>query len=487
MISGLPDRSGAMALRISCLLLLAAAGALAAGRKPNVLFLFADDMAWSTVGALGSGEVQTPHLDRLAARGTVFKNTYNPGGWHGAICVASRTMLMTGRQLWHARDAESSLNEEYVGKGRMWPQLIAEQGYRTCFSGKWHVQADHRKVFGEIRNFRSGGMPADGKHAYFRPVEGEDDPWNAADPSEGGFWAGGKHWSEVIADDFSAFLAPGDGRPWFMFLSFNAPHDPRQSPQEFLDLYPLEQVAVPANFLPLYPHRAAMGSDRGLRDENLAPFPRTGFAVKTHRREYHAIVSHLDAQIGRILDELEKSPAGEETYVFFTADHGLACGEHGLMGKQNMYDASVRVPFIVAGPGVPAGRVVEAPVYLQDVMPTVLALVGAAIPESVDFQDMRPHWLGDGVPRRAVTGAYRDLQRMIVKDGKKLILYPAAKVFRVFDLVADPAESNDLAATPAGKELAAELFGELLAAQAGTGDSLELGDRYPELANAAGR
>ena len=114
-----------------------------------------------------------------------------------------------------------------------------------------------------------------------------------------------------------------------------------------------------------------------MRDEDLAPFPRTAFAVQTHRREYYAAVTHLDAQIGRILDALEKSPAAANTYVFFTADHGLSCGEHGLMGKQNLYDASVRVPFIVAGPGVPAGKKIDAPVYLQDAMPTVLKLAGA--------------------------------------------------------------------------------------------------------------
>ncbi len=453
----------------------------AAEPKPNILFLFADDMTWKSVRALGKEDIDTPNLDRLAARGTAFTHAYNPGGWHGAICVASRTMLMTGKQLWRARDAEKRLNQDFVAKGLMWPQRMAAQGYRTCFAGKWHIQADHEKVFSQIRSLHPG-MPKDAKHAYFRPVEGQPDPWNAADPEVGGFWAGGKHWSEVMLDDFNVFLADADPRPWFMYLAFNAPHDPRQAPQEFLDRYPLSRVKVPENFLPLYPHREAMGAAKGLRDENLAPFPRTTFAVQTHRREYYAIISHLDVQIGKILDALEKHEDGANTYIFFTADHGLSCGEHGLMGKQNLYDASVRVPFLVAGPGVPAGKKIDVPVYLQDAMPTALKLAGAEVGDDIDFQDLRPHWEGKGESRDAAIGAYMDLQRMIEKDGKKLILYPKAKVARVFDLRADPAEMHDLAGTPAGKALAVPLFQRLLEIQKESGDPFDLTGAFPDLA-----
>jgi choline-sulfatase len=456
--------------------------AVAAESKPNILFLFADDMTWKSVRALGKEDIDTPNLDRLAARGTAFTQAYNPGGWHGAICVASRTMLMTGKQLWRARDAEKRLNQDFVAKDLMWPQRMAAQGYRTCFAGKWHIEADHKKVFSQIRTYHPGGMPKDAQHAYFRPVEGQPDPWDAADPKEGGFWAGGKHWSERMVDDFNAFAADADPQPWFMYLAFNAPHDPRQAPQEFLDRYPLSRVKVPGNFLPLYPHRKAMGAAKGLRDENLAPFPRTTFAVQTHRREYYAIVSHLDVQIGKILDALEKHEDGANTYIFFTADHGLACGDHGLMGKQNLYDASVRVPFLVAGPGVPAGKKIDAPVYLQDAMPTALKLAGAEVGDDIDFQDMRPHWEGKGKRRDAAIGAYMDLQRMIEKDGKKLILYPKAKVARVFDLQADPEEMNDLAETPAGKALAIPLFQRLREIQRESGDPLDLADLFPDLA-----
>jgi len=475
-----------MRLPLFSMFLLLPLTAAAAESKPNILFLFADDMTWKSVRALGKEDIDTPNLDRLASRGTTFTHAYNPGGWHGAICVASRTMLMTGKQLWRARDAEKRLDEDYVARQRLWPQRMAAAGYRTCFSGKWHIEADHRKAFAEIRHFRQGGMPGDHllgtkPAAYFRPVEGQPDPWDASDPEEGGFWAGGKHWSEVIADDFQVFLADADPRPWFMYLAFNAPHDPRQAPQEFLDRYPLSRVKLPANFLPLYPHRGPMGAGKGMRDEDLAPFPRTAFAVQTHRREYHAIISHLDAQIGKILDALEKHQDGANTYVFFTADHGVSCGEHGLMGKQNLYDASVRVPFLIAGPGVPAGKKIDSPIYLQDAMPTVLKLAGAEAGGDIDFHDLRPHWEGKGKPRDAAVGAYMDLQRMIERGGKKLILYPKAKVVRVYDLLDDPDEMKDLADTPAGRVIAEDLFQRLVAIRKESGDPLDLTAAFPEL------
>ncbi|BCX46919.1 choline-sulfatase [Haloferula helveola] len=461
------------------ILLLAGLSAVAA-EKPNVLFLFADDMTWKAVNALSDEDIDTPNLDRLAERGTTFTHAYNSGGWHGAICVASRTMLNTGLQLWNAQAAEKSLKKDYAGKKRSWSQLMSAAGYRTCISGKWHVGMPADQIFDEAVNIRPG-MPRDRKNAYERPVEGKPDPWSPTDTAEGGFWQGGKHWSEVIVDDFEGFLGSDDDRPWFMYLAFNAPHDPRQAPQEFLDRYPLDRIKLPKNFLPVYPHRDPMGAPQSLRDEKLAPSPRTPFAVKTHRREYYAIITHLDEQIGKILDRLEKSPDGKNTFICFTADHGLGCGEHGLLGKQNLYDHSVRVPFIVAGPGVKAGGKIDAPIYLQDIMPTTLELAGAEVPDSVEFESLNPHIKGEGTPREFAFGAYRDLQRMIEKDGKKLILYPKAKVARVFDLKSDPHEMNDLIDTPEGKKIAAELFPVLVNELKRLGDGVDLKAVYSKL------
>jgi arylsulfatase A-like enzyme len=115
------------------------------------------------------------------------------------------------------------------------------------------------------------------------------------------------------------------------------------------------------------PYNEYAGSGRTLRDEQLAPFPRTEYSVKKNMQEYYALVTHMDAQIGKILDALEASGKADNTYIFFTAHHGLAAGEHGFLGKQNMYESSVQVPLMMSGPGLEAGKQVGAQVYLQDV------------------------------------------------------------------------------------------------------------------------
>jgi len=286
----------------------------------------------------------------------------------------------------------------------------------------------------------------------------------------------------VTADDCIDFLGKtrSEGRPFFIYTAFNAPHDPRQSPQSYLDKYPLSRMKMPRSFLPEYPHKDAMGCSHSLRDEKLAPMPRTELSVKTHRREYYALVTHLDAQIGRILDALDKSGQAENTWIFFTADHGLAVGNHGLLGKQNMYDHSVRVPFIVAGPGVPRNAKNDAAIYLQDVMPTALELAGAEKPDHVFFKSLCPLLTGAQTRTNyeAVYGAYLDLQRAITQDGWKLIAYPKAKALRLYHLAEDPLELTDLAARPEHAGVKKQLFDRLTKLGAGLADKLDLQSVY---------
>ena len=180
-----------------------------------------------------------------------------------------------------------------------------------------------------------------------------------------------------------------------------------------------------------------------------------------HRREYYALISHLDQQIGRILDSLERSGKADNTWIFFTSDHGLAVGNHGLFGKQNMYDHSIRVPFIVVGPSVPADHRISAPIYLQDAMATSLELAGIKRPEWVEFRSLVPLIQGktNQSPYAAIYGAYTHLQRCVVVDNWKLIQYPTAGVVRLYDLKNDPLELRDVAN---GKEHATRII-ELLA------------------------
>ena len=479
------------------------AGSLVASEKPNFLFIFADDQSYETIAALGNEEIKTPNLDRLVESGTSFTNTYNMGGWTGAICVASRTMMITGKSVWRAEESVDHLDEAAQG-GELWPQLLARKGYETYFTGKWHVAVQPESIFDHVAHERPG-MPSDswikalwkGSEItaeaidsfpeYNRPKKNGQDAWSPYARSFGGFWEGGKHWSEVLADDAVGFLghASASDKPFFMYLAFNAPHDPRQSPKRFVDLYPVDEIKIPASYQPEYPYKDAIGCSPFLRDEALAPFPRTEYAVKVHRQEYYAIITHMDEQIGRILEALEKTGKRDNTYIIFSADHGLACGNHGLLGKQNMYEHSMKPPLIVVGPDVPENEKRDALVYLQDIMPTTLDLAGADKPAYVEYNSLMPLIEGAGTRGAydAIYGCYlASKQRMIRVGDYKLIVYPEAKRIRLFDLSKDPQEIDDLSSNPAQWPTVRRLFTRLVEKQEEMSDPLDLSAIFPKLA-----
>jgi arylsulfatase A-like enzyme len=450
--------------------------------KPNILFIFADDQAFETIHALGCDEVETPNLDRLVKRGTTFTHAYNQGSYSGAVCVASRTMLNTGRFLWHAHRIYKTSEEERKA-GRFWSEYMKSSGYDTYMTGKWHLKANANNAFDITRHIRPG-MPKATEEGYNRPIEGQPDKWSPSDKKFGGYWKGGKHWSEVLKDDSIEFLerAAKIDKPFFMYLAFNAPHDPRQSPKEYIEKYPLDKISVPDNFLAEYPYKDSIGCSKELRDERLAPFPRTHYAVKVNRQEYYAIITHMDEQVGRILDALEKTGKADNTYIFFTADHGLAVGHHGLIGKQNLFDHSVRVPLMVAGPNIPQNKKLDTPVYLQDIMPTTLELAGTPKPSHVQFKSLLP--LINNREKQhyeAIYGAYLDAQRMVTQGDYKLLLYPKIKKAILFNIKKDPEEMHDLAQKPENKLILKKLFETLLKLQKETGDEFDLKSVYPNL------
>ncbi len=427
----------------------------APGSKPNILFIFADDLSYETVGFSGMTDIDTPNLDQLAASGTRFTHAYNSGGWAGAICMASRAMLNTGKQLWTARKlARGPGIRRLAGAKKMWSSRMKARGYETYFTGKWHVGVNTKQIFDHVSHVR-GGMPKQVAAGYNRPVQGKKDVWSPYNKKFGGFWKGGTHWSEVVADDALRFIKHAKvvrekkDKPFFMYLAFNAAHDPRQAPKAFVDQYPLSRIKVPDNFLPLYPFKDKIGCGPGLRDEKLAPFPRTKHSIKVHRQEYYALISHMDQQIGRILKALKQSGLAENTIIVFTSDHGLAVGRHGLLGKQNMYDHSMRVPFCIVGPGVPKGKLIGSPIYYQDVMATSLVLAGDKEIENLDFHDLMPKIKAKTTQQQGIYGAYLvGAQRMYIAEGFKLIIYPKAKVYRLYDLRNDPKEMKSLAGDP---------------------------------------
>ncbi|MCK4563393.1 MAG: sulfatase-like hydrolase/transferase [Verrucomicrobia bacterium] len=465
----------------------AAQFALAKQDKPNILFIISDDQCYETIREFGLVDIDTPNLDRLVKHGTTFTHAYNMGSFSGAVCVASRTMLNTGSSVWNSQRIFNSVGEyqKDIDEGRLWPQYMKSAGYRTYFTGKWHVGSWSKgfaekvceQVFDVHADIREG-MPKQTPKGYNRPVDEADyeNGWKPWDKKHGGYWEGGKHWSEVVGDHGVDFLAKAakEDDPFFMYLGFNAPHDPRQSPKKYVDQYPLDRIPMPENSLPEYPYAKDV-CGKGLRDERLAPYPRTEYSVKVNRQEYYAIISHMDAQLGRILDALEKSGKADNTYIIFTSDHGLAVGHHGFIGKQNLYDHSVRVPFIVTGPGVKAGGKIDAPIYLQDAMPTALELAGASKPKQVFFNSVVPLLQGKSKGSYdEIYGAYLKMQRMITKDGWKLLYYPGIDVFRLYNLKADPQEMNDLAKNPEYAPKIEEMFAALKKLSKRMDDPLDL-------------
>ena len=224
--------------------------------------------------------------------------------------------------------------------------------------------------------------------------------------------------------------------PFFMYLAFNAPHDPRQAPKKFLNLYPIEKISIPVNYSPTHPYMYEIGNGPGLRDEALAPYPRSKYSVKKHIQEYYAIISHLDEQVGKIISHLENKKLLENTYIIFTSDHGLSVGQHGLLGKQSLYDHSIRVPMIISGPKIKANSLFNSDVYLQDIVPTTLDLANIPVPDEMDFKSFYK-LLINGKKEKihdAIYGTYGccgneyyDYQRMIRKDDYKLIFFPQNK------------------------------------------------------------
>ncbi|TDE11153.1 sulfatase-like hydrolase/transferase [Jiangella asiatica] len=391
--------------------------------RPNIVLIFMDDMTHWAIGALGNSQVLTPNLDRLVERGCAFSHAVNQGSWSPAVCMPARAMLLTGRSLFHARaavDAEDC--------PMLLGEVLAAAGYRTFFTGKWHSPDDWlRRGYQVVGPHATGGMLT--SHWF---------------STAGGAVHSSERWVDAALD----FLAGHDGRPepFFLHLAMHAPHDPRQAPERWLRRYPADDVRLPPNLLPAHPFDQG---DRLVRDELLAGFPRTPAEVREHRRQYYAIVSHADEQIGRLLDDLDRRGLAGDTVVVFSGDHGLALGEHGLMGKQSMYDHSVRVPLLVAGPGIPQGLCVDDLVYQASIFPTLCHLAGISVPDSVDFQSLAPAFQGRPVGQRAIFGAYRDLQRLVRTRQWALAAYRPARRLQLFDVRHDPWQTRDLAADPA--------------------------------------
>ncbi|QDU87910.1 Choline-sulfatase [Pirellulimonas nuda] len=441
---------------------------LAAGQKPNILYIIADDMSADAVsfaalqaslgnGASQAGSINTPTIDALANQGTTFVNAYNQGGWSGAVCVTSRTAIMTGRSMWNAPGSNQAGSA--VDNANTLPGLFNAAGYDTARFGK------------------SGNDYNNATNTFTTHSESDQR---------------GETASQWFADQGIAYLngkvQANDSDPYLLYLGLSSPHDPRNAPQSFLDLHGAKNGS-PAPSAPLSGYdplpSAYLGAapfDNGhlnVRDENSVDGAGQNRDERTIRNEIsknHAVIEYMDSQIKRVIDtalEYEGLTPGvndisdlQNTLIVFTSDHGMSIGRHGLVGKQNIYEHTLRVPYIVAGAvgGVPVNTgVSDKNIYLHDSLPTLLDLAGVATDPSVQAESFAAALSTDQATRDAfaghevVYGAYspspsNHIQRSVkMVDGAeawKVIHYPQINRTQLFNLTSDPDETDDLSHDP---------------------------------------
>lgn len=441
-------------------------------QKPNIVLFFTDDQRFDTIAALGNPTIRTPNMDRLVARGTAFTRAHIPCGTSGAVCMPSRAMLHTGRTLFHLDGAGERIPAEHTTLG----EALGAAGYRTFGIGKWHNGREaYQRSFQDGDEIFFGGMtdhwnvPAyhyDPTGHYDSVLNEVKQPMqsNAVTERPCDHIQPGRHSSEIFCDAAINYLERYDGGdPFFLYLAFLAPHDPRTMPQAYRDMYDPDAIELPPNFMGGHPFE---NGDLHGRDEKLAPFPRTPDDTRRQIAEYYAMITHLDAQLGRVLDALERQGLAENTIIVFAGDNGLALGRHGLFGKQNCYEHSVRIPLILAGPGIPQGERREGYVYLLDIFPTLCELIGIEPPASVEGQSFAGALRDpDAITRETLYFAFTQYQRGVKNDRFKLLEYVVNgrhNMTQLFDLATDPHELNNLAADPGHAGVLGELRAELV-------------------------
>lgn len=437
-------------------------------KRQNILFFFTDDQRFDTIRALGNPEIHTPNLDRLVASGTVFTHAHIPGGTCGAVCMPSRAMLHTGRTLFHIEREGQEVPTDHTLMGECFQQA----GYQTFGTGKWH---NGRRAY--ARSFQTGdeiffggmndhwNVPAyhydpEGRYETKFPFVHQPFSSNEVEYRHCDHMTLGKHSTELFKDASLNFLQTRDAdKPFFLYMSLMAPHDPRTMPERFLKMYDPDSITLPENF------REELLFDPGvlqIRDEVLADYPRRPEEIKRHIAEYYAMITHLDDALGQVIQQLREQGELENTIIVFAGDNGLAVGQHGFMGKQNLHEHSVRVPLILSGPGIPQGEQRDALVYLLDIFPSLCNLIDVEIPSSVEGQSFVP-CLKDAnqALRESVYLVYEKLMRGVRKDNYKLIEYSCQRT-QLFNLSQDPSELQDLSEDSPMQETLQALRAELL-------------------------
>ncbi len=423
--------------------------------RPNILFIFADDQRADALGIAGNSILKTPNIDQLAREGTRFTNAYVMGGNHGAICAASRAMMLSGKSLFHVLD-------KLEGQETM-PMYFAKQGYETFGTGKWHNEKEMFEAsFQKGKNVFLGGM-ADHFSIAVRDIQADG---LLSEPEKKGYST--DLFSEAAKEYLTQYAESDQKKPFFAFVSFTVPHDPYSPKSDYVNRYDTARISLPENFMGLHPFAF---DQLNVRDENLTDWPRKPEIIKEILSDYYSLITHLDDQVGELIATLKENGLYENTIIVYAADNGLAVGSHGLLGKQNLYEHSTKVPMIIAGPRIPQDQLSDAFVYLYDLYPTLANLAGLPIPAGIDGKDLAPILSGsEKTIRPTLFTAYRHTVRAIREGDWKLIRYPEQDFTQLFNLKTDPSEIHNLAGIETEK--VTDLKSLLEEAQKSAGDTV---------------
>lgn len=427
--------------------------------RPNVLLILADDQRADALGCSGNTYIQTPNIDSLANTGVHFMNAFIMGGHHGAISAPSRAMLLSGKYLFNVYDVLDGVNTM--------PMHFGANGYVTFGTGKWHNGGNTFEA-----SFQNGSdVFLGGMSDHFKvPCRELSPEGKLSRPVVKGFST--DIFSQAAIDFLEEYAAGNMDKPFFCYVAFTAPHDPYSPKPEYIDFYPDQFLPLPGNYMPLHPFQF---DDLTIRDENLLPWPRPQEMVRSALSDYYALITHLDERVGDIIRTLKRQGLYENTIIIYAADNGLAIGSHGLLGKQNLYEHSMKVPLILRGPGIPEGVINDALVYLLDLFPTLSELCNVSPPDSIDGTSLVPILKGEADHvRTSLFTAYRNTVRAVRTDEWKLIRYPRRDYTQLFNLKNDPLELNNLASDEAYREVLDKMEELLREWQVETNDTCSL-------------
>lgn len=434
----------------------------------NLLILMDDEHSSKALGCYGHPFVKTPHLDRLAASGTLFERAYT----NSPICVPARATIATGRHVHETRCWDNAI--AYDGQMRSWAHRMQQAGHRVVSVGKLHYRnADNLAGFDRQivpMHITNGLGDTLGLVRDPPPVRTQGKKFaEEIGPGDSAYI----QYDRRIADEACAWLNTEDARgrePWVLFVSFIAPHFPLIAPPEYYALYNPDDMPMPKQ------RRDALSQSHPWWQafENCFVFDRS-FKSDHDRRvaiaSYYALCTFADAQFGRILAALADARLESSTRILYLSDHGESLGTRRLWGKSTMYEESAAIPMILSGPDVPRGKRCRTPVSQVDLYPTVLDAVGVA-PDDADRELPGASLLPiAGAPDQsdrlvlsqyhaggAISGAY-----MLRRGSYKYIFYVGCPP-ELYDLAADPEELDNLAAQPAHARTLDE-FERLLRAQ----------------------